>query len=105
SLELNIQSEAKSCSTLSKGKRICAFHCCVCVCGNQSCLMSATTCDSLIALGEFEEAKKVRRMLDRVQPHDEQRFQASIEATINRKRQTLADRQSADLRKLDEKIK
>jgi hypothetical protein len=60
---------------------------------------------SLIALREFEEAKKVRRMLDRIQPQEEQRFRASIDAAIARKRKALADRQAADLRKLDEKLK
>lgn len=60
---------------------------------------------SLIALREFEEAKKVRRMLDRIQPQEERRFKASFDAAIARKRTLLAERHAADLRKLDEKIK
>lgn len=61
--------------------------------------------DELIKLDQYEDARKVRYMLERILPKEEKEFYAAFNASIEDKRKNLRLKQSEEDVKLDEKLK
>lgn len=59
----------------------------------------------LIKLQQYEDARKVRRMIDRILPGEESRFNAAFDAMIELKRTRLRQRQEVEKLQLEEKTK
>mmetsp|Transcript_10947 Transcript_10947/g.10962 ORF Transcript_10947/g.10962 Transcript_10947/m.10962 type:complete len:344 (-) Transcript_10947:210-1241(-) len=59
----------------------------------------------LIKLCEYEEARKVRTVIDRIRPKEEKRFWAAFEAKIELKRANLRETQEGERGRLLEKLK
>jgi hypothetical protein len=62
-------------------------------------------CYSLIKLNEYEEARKVRNMIDKILPIEERRNKEEFETAIQNERNHLKATQKADLARMDEKLK
>jgi len=60
---------------------------------------------ALIKLCEYDEAKKVRTVIDKLRPKEEKRFWASFNDKIESKRSQLAATHQLDQDRLDEKLK
>lgn len=56
-------------------------------------------------LKEYDEAIKVRRMIDKLLPLEERKFNANFDASISMKRKKLEDNQSYEQARLEEKMK
>jgi len=61
--------------------------------------------DELIKLDQYEDARKVRYMLERILPKEEKEFYSAFNASIEDKRKNLRLKQSEEDVKLDEKLK
>ena len=59
----------------------------------------------LIRLKQYDDAKKVRMMLDRLLPGEEERFDDAFDEMIEAKRTLLKQAQAFDRERLDEKLK
>lgn len=59
----------------------------------------------LIKLDQYEDAKKVRYMLDRILPKEEKQFYETFNASIEDKRKHLKGKQDEENVRLDEKLK
>ena len=59
----------------------------------------------LIKLCEYEEARKVRSMIDRILPKAEKRFYAEFDNKMEAKRESLRAAQREDIARLEEKLK
>ena len=59
----------------------------------------------LIRLKQYDDAKKVRMMLDRLLPGEEERFDNAFDEMIEAKRTLLKQSQAFDRERLDEKLK
>jgi hypothetical protein len=61
--------------------------------------------DELIKLDQYEDARKVRYMLDRILPKEEKEFYAAFNASLEDKRKHLRAKQDEENVRLDEKLK
>jgi hypothetical protein len=61
--------------------------------------------DELIKLDQYEDARKVRYMLERILPKEEKEFYSAFNVSIEDKRKNLRLKQSEEDVKLDEKLK
>ena len=59
----------------------------------------------LIKLCQYEEARKVRDMIQKILPGEEERFRREFEKKLDRIRKVVADDHEQDLIRLDEKLK
>ena len=59
----------------------------------------------LIVLQQYDDAQKVRYMLDKIIPVEKKKFYAAFDASIEEKRTQLRQKQANDLIRADEKIK
>jgi hypothetical protein len=59
----------------------------------------------LIKLHQYEDARKVRRMIDRILPGEERAFHDNFEASLNAKRERLAKMQMIKRQQQEEKLK
>jgi hypothetical protein len=59
----------------------------------------------LIKLNEYEEARKVRNMIDKILPGEERKHEREYRRLNELKRQTLRDAHIDDIARLDEKLK
>lgn len=60
--------------------------------------------DELIKMCEYEDARKVRKMIDKIKPGEEKRFDDNFDASLEARRQNLRDLQARDRYKLEELI-
>lgn len=60
---------------------------------------------NLNKLKQYDEAIKVRRMIDKQLPIEEKKFYDEFESSINRKREKLAQQQAYEQNRLEEKLK
>jgi hypothetical protein len=58
----------------------------------------------LIRLKQYDDARRVRHMIDKILPGEEKRFYEEFDASIEAKRERLRQSQKADLMRLDEKL-
>lgn len=61
--------------------------------------------NSLIRLNQYEEARKVRLMIERILPKEESQFQSHFEQQMQSMRDKLYKQQQDDLARLEEKLK
>lgn len=61
--------------------------------------------DELIKLNQYDDARKVRSMLDKILPNEIKKYYATHDNAINNKRNQLHMNQQNDILKLEEKIK
>jgi hypothetical protein len=59
----------------------------------------------LIKLCEYEEARKVRSMIEKILPEEEENFRREFDGRIEQRREHLRKCQSDDVVRLEEKIK
>ena len=59
----------------------------------------------LIKLCQYEEARKVRSMIQKILPGEEEKFRKKFEKQLDRKRRLVSDDHEQDLLRLDEKLK
>lgn len=59
----------------------------------------------LIKLCQYEDARKVRNMIQKILPREEEQFRKEFERQLERKRRVVSDDHEQDLIRLDEKLK
>lgn len=59
----------------------------------------------LIKLCQYEDARKVRNMIQKILPIEEERFREEFQRQLDRKRRVVTDDHEQDLGRLDEKLK